>query len=140
MALWAAAFNGEVPAIKATINNNADINWRNEDDDDIGHTPLMAAAKRGQLEAVRLLLIETNCDVMAIDSKGLSAKHFAETNKYTDVVTAIKNWEFKHSSNDDDVDSEVDQPLIDGDKMGATGGVGSWFSSWFGGKEPTQEL
>ena len=90
--LWLASYNGDIAAMRASIESNADLDWKNTDDDEIGHTPLMAAAQRGNHEAVSFL-IQSSCDVHATDSKGRTAKSMAQAKEQEAVVAIIEKWE-----------------------------------------------
>jgi outer membrane protein assembly factor BamB len=61
-ALWAAVRNGDVKAVKAALDQGADVNSKNE----IGVTALWIAASKGKLEVVDALL-ESGADVNARD-------------------------------------------------------------------------
>ena len=73
----------------------------------------MAAAKRNQIEVVSMLLSEANCDVMAKDSKGLTAKDMAIAKNHVSVVQEIKRWQFKYNldPNDSPKKSEPDMDV-----------------------------
>ena len=143
--LWASSWNGDLAAVKSALKNGANINWLNEDDDEIGHSALMASAIKGRLEVARHLLTIDECDVLIEDSKGMNAKAHAKAKKNDDVLAAIQQWYFKNNKADEDNDKaedKIDQPIQDKDKdkdKKAEGDSG-WFSSWFGNDEASSEM
>ena len=143
--LWASSWNGDLAAVKSALKNGANINWLNEDDDEIGHSALMASAIKGRLEVARHLLTIDECDVLIEDSKGMNAKAHAKAKKNDDVEAAIQQWYFKNNKADEDNDKaedKIDQPIQDKDKdkdKKAEGDSG-WFSSWFGNDEASSEM
>ncbi len=115
--LWAAAWNGDVAAVKSGLSAGADPNWLNKDDDDKGHTAVTAAAKRGHADVLAILLGHKGIDACVRDSKGVSALDFAVKRDHAEVADALKAHIVKHPCKED---------------PNASGG---WFSSWFGGKK-----
>ena len=84
--LFSTCENGDLEAIKYLIENNADIEARNED----GQTPLIIVSMRlswmmDQLEAVTYL-VEKNADVQARDKDGKSAFDWAKENGRDDIA------------------------------------------------------
>jgi hypothetical protein len=115
--LWAAAWNGDAASVKSGLSAGADPNWLNKDDDDKGHTAVTAAAKRGHVDVLAILLGLKDIDVCVRDSKGISALDFAVKREHAEVADALKAHIEKH-------------PCVEDAK--ASGG---WFGSWFGGKD-----
>ncbi|MBI2823819.1 MAG: PQQ-binding-like beta-propeller repeat protein [Planctomycetia bacterium] len=60
--LWAAVRNGDAGAIKALLDQGADVNRKNE----IGMTALLIACSKGQVDVIKLL-VERGADVNARD-------------------------------------------------------------------------
>jgi ankyrin repeat protein len=136
--LWVASWSGNAQAVRSIINSGEpDVNWRNTDDDEFGHTSLHVAAKRGHVDAVSILLEVPNCDALAADSMGMTAMRFAEDNKHDTVVAALKRWSFKNNIEDEATTThkpaQMDAPAAEKAAGDAGGASGSWFSSWFGG-------
>ena len=68
--MWLAAWQGDIPALKAAIERDgADVDWRNTDDGEGGSTALMVASKRGNAEAVQVLL-KNKADANIADTTG----------------------------------------------------------------------
>lgn len=144
--LWIASWNGNTKSIQSIINSgDPDVNWRNTDDDDTGHTALQVAAKRGHVDAVSILLNVDSVDIALADSSGMTALKFAELNKHDGVVAALKRWNFKNNNGDNEDETatannhkkKMDEPvdLNKPDKPAGKIAGGSWFSSWFGGSD-----
>jgi uncharacterized protein len=69
-ALWAAAFNSDLEAIRVLVRNGADIDAVVEDE-----TPFLAAVKTSHFDSAELLL-DLGADVDAADSNGMTALHY----------------------------------------------------------------
>jgi len=82
--LMHAAKNGDMGTVKVLLENNADINAR----DDYGWTALMWAAYNGYTEIVNLLL-ENNADVNAQNVWGNTALIWAARKGHTPVVKSL---------------------------------------------------
>jgi hypothetical protein len=153
--LWLASWNGDVAAMRASIENgDADLDWKNTDDDEIGHTPLMAAAQRGNHEAVSFL-IQSSCDVHATDSKGRTAKSMAQAKEQEAVVAIIEKWEDANNvattrpaaaaaaaaAAAEEVDVEKKpKPTEENGEGAPSDSSGGWFSSWFGGEDDDDRM
>ena len=144
--LWLASWNGDVAAMRASIESNADLDWKNKDDDAVGHTPLMAAAQRGNHEAVSFL-IQNSCDVRAADSKGRTAKSMAQAKEHDAVVALIEKWEdannvatTRPAAEAEEVDVEKKPEPKEENSKDAPSGSGGWFSSWFGGDDDDDRM
>jgi hypothetical protein len=150
--LWLASWNGDVAAMRASIENgDADLDWKNTDDDEIGHTPLMAAAQRGNHEAVSFL-IQSSCDVHATDSKGRTAKSMAQAKEQEAVVAIIEKWEDANNvattrppaaaaAAEEEVDVEKQpKPTEENGEGAPSDSSGGWFSSWFGGEDDDDRM
>ena len=151
--LWLASWNGDVAAMRASIASMADVDWKNQDDDEIGHTPLMAAAQRGNHEAVSFL-IQSSCDVHATDSKGRTAKSMAQAKEQEAVVAIIEKWEDANNvattrpppppaaaAAEEEVDVEKKpKPTEENGEGAPSDSSGGWFSSWFGGEDDDDRM
>ena len=147
--LWLASWNGDVAAMRAALNQKADLDWKNKDDDEIGHTPLMAAAQRGNHEAVSFL-IQSSCDVHATDSKGRTAKSMAQAKEQEAVVAIIEKWEDANNvattrpaaaAAAEEVDVEKKpKPTEENGEGAPSDSSGGWFSSWFGGGDDDDRM
>ena len=70
---WELCFDGDVEAVKAAIENGADVNEANA----VGGTGLMYALNRSHNDVVRVLLQLPHIEVNKVDGSGLSALHHA---------------------------------------------------------------
>jgi hypothetical protein len=69
-ALWAAAFNNDLDAIRLLVGRGAPVDARAE-----GETPFLAAVKTSHFEPAGLLLT-LGADVDAVDDNGMTALHY----------------------------------------------------------------
>ena len=70
ISIWTAAFVGNIEAVKQQLAAGTDVNVK----DDIGWTPLHAAAWHGQKEVAELLIVE-GADVHVKDKEGSTPLH-----------------------------------------------------------------
>ena len=115
--LWASAWNGDVESVDKLLRDGADPNWRNTDDDTIGHTSVHAAAKRGNVDVLDVLLKHKDIDACVKDSNGATPLKLAVERKQDEAANRIKEY-LKQKPCEEDPAEE---------------GSGGWFGSWFGG-------
>lgn len=114
--LWASAWNGDAESVSKLLRDGADPNWRNTDDDTIGHTSVHAAARRGNVDVLDVLLKHKDIDPCVKDSKGATPLKFAVEKNQVEAANRIKEY-LKQKPCEEDATEE---------------GSGGWFSSWFG--------
>ncbi|MCP3956515.1 MAG: ankyrin repeat domain-containing protein [bacterium] len=83
-ALWAAALEGPVDAVRAELDAGVDVNATDPDD----RTALMLAAFNGRTEIVRLLL-DRGARVADLDVAGRTALMYASTGDFADTVELL---------------------------------------------------
>jgi ankyrin repeat protein len=79
-----AALSGNLEAVKAHIENGADLEATNQQ----GHTPIMLASFNGHTEIVQLL-IENGANVNVTDQKKLTPLHFAASGAFPEAVELL---------------------------------------------------
>lgn len=79
-----AALSGNLKAVKAHIENGADIDTTDRQ----GHTPLMLASFNGHTAVVKIL-IENCADINITDNKGLTPLHFAASGNFPETVELL---------------------------------------------------
>ncbi|MGQ1891365.1 ankyrin repeat domain-containing protein [Thermophagus sp. OGC60D27] len=79
-----SAFNGNLEAVKAHINNNENLDATNPD----GHTSLMLASFNGHTDVIKVLL-QNGADVNIPDNKGLTPLHFAASGAFPETVSLL---------------------------------------------------
>ena len=95
--LFIAAWNGDATAAAAALRLGADPAWRNTDDDDVGQTPVMAAAMRGHSDVLDLMLAQGDAaEACAQDSKGADPLAMASKRGHNACVASLKEWRAKH--------------------------------------------
>jgi ankyrin repeat protein len=82
--IWFAAITGDLPMLKAELQDGVSINERTEE----AYTPLQMAALFGQTDAADLLL-RLGADLSLTDNEGNTALHMAVFLGRTDVVRAL---------------------------------------------------
>lgn len=79
-----AALSGNLEAVKAHIENGADLNATDQQ----GHTPLMLASFNGHTAVVKTL-IENGADINIADNKRLTPLHFAASGAFPETVELL---------------------------------------------------
>ena len=81
-----AAAHGRVGTLRLLDGNGADMNIRNNR----GTTPLMVAARNGQLDATRMLVVDVGVDTTLKDNDGRTAAQWAREKGHPEVAEFLE--------------------------------------------------
>lgn len=87
------ALHGHTECARYLLEQGADINCQDED----GHTPLIAAAKNGEIGVIELLIMH-KADLTLYDNNGNTALHLACLKKHSHTALLLLDY-----INDEDI-------------------------------------